>query len=124
MLGSSIILLLSICAFAFNARYDSSYGYSNGGSAYSSLSPSIAHTSTSSPKPSRIPSAPVYGHSASVIPYPTSKNSTEHNASPTETPSCAPYWMENIRHQGLASFNPDPGSYRVFRNVKDFGARG
>ena len=31
--------------------------------------------------------------------------------------------MENIRHQGLAPFNPDK-SYVVFRNVKDFGAKG
>lgn len=33
------------------------------------------------------------------------------------------YWMEEISHQGRASFNPDP-SYQVFRNVKDFGAKG
>lgn len=33
------------------------------------------------------------------------------------------YWMENITHQGQASFNPD-ASYQVFRNVKDFGAKG
>lgn len=39
--------------------------------------------------------------------------------------SCAwaGFWMENIRHQGLAPFNPDK-SYVVFRNVKDFGAKG
>ena len=35
----------------------------------------------------------------------------------------AAYWMEDILHQGLASFNPNP-NYRVFRNVKDYGARG
>ncbi len=34
------------------------------------------------------------------------------------------YWMENIKHQGLAPFNPSLGSYQVFRNVKDFGAKG
>lgn len=33
------------------------------------------------------------------------------------------YWMEDIAHQGRASFNPDP-AYQVFRNVKDFGAKG
>lgn len=32
--------------------------------------------------------------------------------------------MEDIAHQGLAAFNPDPASYQVFRNVKDFGAKG
>ena len=33
------------------------------------------------------------------------------------------YWMEDIAHHGIASFNPDSG-YQVFRNVKDFGALG
>lgn len=33
------------------------------------------------------------------------------------------YWMEDVQHQGKASFNPDP-TYQVFRNVKDFGAKG
>jgi hypothetical protein len=36
---------------------------------------------------------------------------------------CQPYWLENIRHQGIAAFNPD-ASYKVFRNVKDYGAVG
>ena len=35
-----------------------------------------------------------------------------------------PYWMERIKHQGVAAFNPRPGDYQVFRNVKDFGAKG
>ncbi|KAF7359318.1 Beta-1,3-glucanase [Mycena sanguinolenta] len=35
-----------------------------------------------------------------------------------------PFWMENIKHQGIAAFNPDPTTYQVFRNVKDFGAKG
>lgn len=35
-----------------------------------------------------------------------------------------PYWMERIKHQGVAAFNPRPGEYQVFRNVKDFGAVG
>ncbi|PSN68424.1 pectin lyase-like protein [Corynespora cassiicola Philippines] len=39
--------------------------------------------------------------------------------------ACAPYWLENIKHQGLAPFNNATiGSYQVFRNVKDFGAVG
>lgn len=36
---------------------------------------------------------------------------------------CSAYWMEDIAHQGHASFNPD-ASYQVFRNIKDFGAVG
>lgn len=37
---------------------------------------------------------------------------------------CAPYWLEDIKHQGFASFNPNPRNYTVFRNVIDFGAVG
>lgn len=40
-------------------------------------------------------------------------------ASPTD-----PYWLETITHQGTSPFNPNPSSYQVFRNVKDFGAKG
>lgn len=35
-----------------------------------------------------------------------------------------PYWMETIKHQGTAAFNPNPSGYQVFRNVKNFGAKG
>ena len=28
------------------------------------------------------------------------------------------FWMENIKHQGISAFNPDPSKYQVFRNVK------
>lgn len=34
------------------------------------------------------------------------------------------YWMEDIKHQGIAPFNPDPSGYQIFRNVKNFGAIG
>jgi glucan 1,3-beta-glucosidase len=34
----------------------------------------------------------------------------------------APYWYENIPHQGISAFGPQ--GYQVFRNVKDFGAQG
>lgn len=37
--------------------------------------------------------------------------------------SCS-YWLEDIKHQGIAAFNPNPREFRVFRNVKDFGAKG
>ena len=35
-----------------------------------------------------------------------------------------PFWLQNIKHQGISAFNSAPGSYQVFRNVKDFGAKG
>ncbi|KAL8351214.1 hypothetical protein RB601_000702 [Gaeumannomyces tritici] len=37
--------------------------------------------------------------------------------------AAAKYWMEDIPHRGISPFNPDK-SYTVFRNVKDFGAKG
>ena len=37
--------------------------------------------------------------------------------------TAAAFWMGDIAHQGLSPFNPD-ASYKVFRNVKDFGAKG
>ena len=35
----------------------------------------------------------------------------------------APYWYEQIQHQGKSAFNTDT-SYKVYRNVKDYGAVG
>ncbi|KAF8879271.1 exo-beta-1,3-glucanase [Infundibulicybe gibba] len=35
-----------------------------------------------------------------------------------------PFWRQTIKHQGISAFNPNPGAYQVFRNVKDFGAIG
>ncbi len=32
------------------------------------------------------------------------------------------YWLESIAHQGISPFGPS--GYTVFRNVKDFGAKG
>ncbi|KAG6845237.1 hypothetical protein H0H87_012229 [Tephrocybe sp. NHM501043] len=34
------------------------------------------------------------------------------------------YWLESIKHQGIAAYNSNPSGYQVFRNVKDFGAKG
>jgi len=35
-----------------------------------------------------------------------------------------PYWLENIKHQGMAPYAPNATMYQVFRNVKDYGAVG
>ncbi|KAK1763224.1 hypothetical protein QBC33DRAFT_459731 [Phialemonium atrogriseum] len=37
-------------------------------------------------------------------------------------PACADYWLSNIKHQGKAPLAKS--GYSVFRNVKDFGAKG
>ncbi|KAL6705632.1 hypothetical protein ACN47E_006579 [Coniothyrium glycines] len=34
------------------------------------------------------------------------------------------YWLETIQRQGQAPFNPSPATYKVFRNVKELGAKG
>jgi glucan 1,3-beta-glucosidase len=41
-----------------------------------------------------------------------------------ERQSAQPYWLESIAHQGISAFHPNPAGYQVFRNVKDFGAKG
>ena len=38
------------------------------------------------------------------------------------TASCS-YWLDDIKHQGISAFNSDT-DYTVFRNVKDYGAKG
>jgi len=35
-----------------------------------------------------------------------------------------PYWLERITHRGTSAYNLSPSSYKVFRNVKDYGAKG
>ncbi|KAJ5884731.1 Exo-beta-1-3-glucanase, partial [Penicillium taxi] len=42
----------------------------------------------------------------------------------TEATTDTSYWLADITHQGLAAFNSAPSSYVVFRNVKDYGAKG
>jgi glucan 1,3-beta-glucosidase len=124
MLKSSIILGLSTYALALNIRRADGYGNTDVAPGSKSLSPSEVYTPATSSKPTPVHNAPGYGHSVSGIPYPTGANNTSVKPGPTGTPDCAPYWLEDIKHQGLASFNPDPDSYQVFRNVKDFGAKG
>ena len=34
------------------------------------------------------------------------------------------YWYESLAKQGVAPYNPQGSAYKVFRNVKDFGAKG
>ncbi|KAG8722630.1 hypothetical protein FRC09_005933, partial [Ceratobasidium sp. 395] len=34
------------------------------------------------------------------------------------------YWLETIEKRGSAPYSPNPGNYTVFRNVKDYGAKG
>jgi len=35
-----------------------------------------------------------------------------------------PFWLENIKHQGVSVYHPNASDYQVFRNVRDYGAKG
>lgn len=39
------------------------------------------------------------------------------------TNATAPFWLEAIKHQGRVAFGGNP-TYKVLRNVRDFGAKG
>lgn len=52
----------------------------------------------------------------------TQSSSTSSSASATAS-ACA-YYLEDMKSQGIASFNSNPAGYEVFRNVKDYGAKG
>jgi glucan 1,3-beta-glucosidase len=43
-------------------------------------------------------------------------------AEPSVEKRASSYWYENIARQGIAPFAPS--GYTVYRNVKDFGAKG
>lgn len=34
------------------------------------------------------------------------------------------YWLNHLSGKGIAPFNANPAGYKVFRNVKDYGAKG
>ncbi|CAG2112172.1 unnamed protein product, partial [Medioppia subpectinata] len=34
------------------------------------------------------------------------------------------HWLSALKHQELAPFNPNPAKYKVYRNVRDYGAKG
>ncbi|KAJ6261479.1 Glucan 1,3-beta-glucosidase [Drechslerella dactyloides] len=57
----------------------------------------------------------------SLVPYYGYRNDTSYHANVTAAGS---YWLGDVQHQGVAAFNADPQSYKVFRNVKEFGAKG
>jgi glucan 1,3-beta-glucosidase len=68
-----------------------------------------------------------YTHESSDLRYLEERNTypaVKPYQSRSQSATCASYWMENIHHQGIASFNPDPKNYTVFRNVKAYGAVG
>ncbi|KAH9827683.1 glycoside hydrolase family 55 protein [Teratosphaeria destructans] len=57
-------------------------------------------------------------------PSPTAKLAPSPTTAQLAATDTCSFWLEDIKHQGVAAFNSDPESYQVFRNVKDFGAKG
>ena len=51
-------------------------------------------------------------------------NSTTSRGNSTHSPEASgqPFWYEQINHQGISAFGPS--GYVVYRNVKDYGAKG
>jgi hypothetical protein len=49
-------------------------------------------------------------------------SSRAHSGSTVSKRQSTPYWYETIKHQGISAFGP--GGYQVYRNVKDYGAKG
>jgi hypothetical protein len=41
-----------------------------------------------------------------------------------ERQTASSYWYETIAHQGISAFNDNSSTYKVYRNVKDYGAQG
>ena len=70
------------------------------------------HHYTDYPGPS-----PTWWHHHPHPPYPT-------HPIPHPPKDQCDYWLADIKHQGVAAFNPNPDTYQVFRNVKAFGAKG
>ncbi|KAK3203293.1 hypothetical protein GRF29_112g805658 [Pseudopithomyces chartarum] len=64
------------------------------------------------------------GGPAAALPSPLQHDTTSAPEACLEERQASPYWLETIQKQGRAAFNPSPGSYKVFRNVKDYGAKG
>jgi len=72
------------------------------------ISATCSNTPSSFPSPSSAVSSIIR---ASSVP----------SSQPSASATCA-FWLGDIQHQGISAFNPNV--YRVFRNVKDFGAKG
>ncbi|KLU82128.1 hypothetical protein MAPG_01205 [Magnaporthiopsis poae ATCC 64411] len=50
--------------------------------------------------------------------------STSSSSTAVSPPACTDHWLAKIDHQGFAPYVPSPSTYKVFRNVKDYGAKG
>ncbi|KAI1129708.1 glycoside hydrolase family 55 protein [Nemania abortiva] len=49
---------------------------------------------------------------------------SSHDVRSIEERQTSTYWYETIAHQGISAFNANVTTYKVYRNVKDYGAKG
>ncbi|KAF7178365.1 hypothetical protein CNMCM7691_007055 [Aspergillus felis] len=88
-------------------------------------SPSAAPSSSAS---GVISASRVIGASPTVAAVAESSAAVGHSSNLAEAAAAAvadpAYWLADIAHQGIAAFNSNPSTYKVFRNVKDYGAKG
>ncbi|KAL2264533.1 hypothetical protein VTJ83DRAFT_7043 [Remersonia thermophila] len=83
-----------------------------GSSSFGSLEPT--DSSTGSFVPSSV--------SSDIIESSTTSLSSSSYSTSAPAPACTDFWLEKISHQGVAPFGGN--GYRVFRNVKEYGAVG
>jgi len=113
-----VLSALSVASSAVNAQY-------NGGSYEPPAVQQAAAAMAEAYKqyigyaPSVTPAAVAAGPSVDALRK--TKTSTTSSATPTST-ACS-YWLDDIKHQGVAAFNSNT-NYTVYRNVKDYGAVG
>ncbi|KAI0129129.1 pectate lyase superfamily protein-domain-containing protein [Xylariales sp. AK1849] len=97
----------------------------DGGSASATGSSSDSYTVSHSSGSLSSNSATVSGTaSASSVSSSYSTTSSSTSSSASSTASACSYWLEDIESQGIAPFQSGSASYAVFRNVKDYGAKG
>ncbi|CBX90532.1 similar to exo-beta-1,3-glucanase [Plenodomus lingam JN3] len=104
--SANLLLAFSTCTLALHVRSDTW-----------NVDPHELNVNTGDPAYTLRPTHP---HGVTDLTGPHVKPDSKNGSSD----SCAPYWLENVKHQGIASFNPNPDNYTVFRNVKDYGAVG
>jgi hypothetical protein len=64
-----------------------------------------------------------FGNQTFTFPLQLSINSTMDSSSRSQDVKGS-FWVEEVEHNGRATYNPNSTSYQVYRNVKDFGAVG
>ncbi|KAI0845404.1 pectate lyase superfamily protein-domain-containing protein [Daldinia vernicosa] len=64
------------------------------------------------------------GESGSAVVSDVSPVSSSSEVRKIEERATSTYWYETISHQGISAFNSNRATYKVYRNVKDYSAKG